>query len=112
MISGHDDKINKLQSEFCKVFTHPKRLQIMHLLGEHELSVTNLVQATGLRQSNVSQHLSVLRVNRIIEERREGNKIYYKLANPKIIEACNLIREILATQFAKDAESTRPALKM
>jgi DNA-binding transcriptional ArsR family regulator len=51
-------------------------------------------------------------MNRIIDERREGNRTYYKLANPKIIEACNLIREILATQFAKDAESSRLALRV
>ena len=94
------------------MFTHPKRLQIIHLISEQEMSVKEIVKATGLRQSNVSQHLSILRSNRIIDERREGNLVYYKLINPKIIEACNLIREILATQYAKDAESTRSALRV
>lgn len=112
MISGHDETLNKIQSEFCKVFTHPKRLQIMHLIGQREMAVMDLVEATGLRQSNVSQHLSILRTNRIIKERREGNKVYYTLANPRILEACNLIREILATQFELDAQSTRPALRV
>ena len=104
--------MNKIQSEFCKVFTNPKRLQIIHYIGEKEMSVNEIVEKTNLRQSNVSQHLRVLRMNRIINERREGNKIFYKLANPKIIEACNLIREILATQYAKDAESSRSALRV
>lgn len=102
--SERDNELNKIQSRFCKIFTNPKRLQIIHLIGSREMSVTELVEATGLRQSNVSQHLSVLRLNKILHERREGNKVFYKLANPKIIEACNLIREILATQITKEAE--------
>lgn len=73
--------------------------------------MNEIASETGLRQSNVSQHLSVLRLNKIINERRSGNRVYYMLANPKIIEACNLLREILATQLEKDAASTRLAPK-
>jgi ArsR family transcriptional regulator len=112
LISGHNGELNKLQSEFCKVFTHPTRLLIIHLISDQEMSVKDLVAATGLRQSNVSQHLSILRTNRIIDERRNGNFVYYKLTNPKIIEACNLIREILASQYAKDAKSISSVLRV
>ena len=111
MISGRDDDLNKIQSEFCKVVTHPSRIKIIHLLGEAEMSVSEIVEKIGQSQSNVSQHLTILKMNKIIEERREGQKIYYRLSNHKIIEACNIIREILAVQNEKEARSTRSALR-
>ncbi len=77
-----------MQAEFCRTLTNPKRLEILHLLQAGEKTVSELADVTSLRQANVSQHLSVMRQSRIINERREGNSVYYSLANTKIIEAC------------------------
>jgi len=100
-----------MQSEFCKTLTNPKRLEILHLLERGEKTVTEITNLTGIRQANVSQHLSVMRHNRIINERREGNSVYYSLANPRITEACNLVREIMTEQLVKEVRATRQASK-
>jgi ArsR family transcriptional regulator len=52
-----------------------------------------------------------MRHNRIINERREGNSVYYSLANPRITEACNLVREIMTEQLIKEVRATRQASK-
>ncbi len=107
MLSESEPSLYKLQSEFCKVLTNPKRLEILHILEKGEKTVTELANITQLRQPNVSQHLSVMRRNRIINERREGKSVYYSLSNPRIIEACNLVRSIMKEQLVKEAKTTR-----
>jgi len=79
-----------------------KRLMILHELRDSEASVGQLVSSLGLPQSNVSQHLAILRERGIVTTRREGTTIYYKLANPKIGEACDLVREVLADQLSQN----------
>ncbi|WP_455369570.1 ArsR/SmtB family transcription factor [[Eubacterium] cellulosolvens] len=106
MPSDNYHTIYKMQSEFCKTLTNPKRLEILHLLEKGEKSVTELANLTNLRQANVSQHLAVMRHVRIIKERRSGNNVYYSLAHPKITQACNMIRTILTEQLIKDVKST------
>ncbi len=60
-----------------------------------------LVTSLGLPQANVSQHLAILRERGIVTTRREGTSIYYSLANPKIAQACDLVRDVLADQLAE-----------
>jgi DNA-binding transcriptional ArsR family regulator len=104
--SESEPSLYKLQSEFCKALTNPKRLEILHILEKGEKTVTELANITQLRQSNVSQHLSVMRRNRIINEKREGKSVYYSLSNPRITEACNLVRSIMKEQLVKEAKTT------
>ena len=106
MPSDKDYAIYKMQSEFCKTLTNPKRLEILHLLEKGEKTVTELSKLTNLRQANVSQHLAVMRHTRIIKERRAGNNVYYSLTHPKITQACNMIRTILTEQLIKEVKST------
>jgi ArsR family transcriptional regulator len=90
-----EKKLYELHSEICKIFTSPKRLEIIDLLGEGEKSVNSLSTAIGISQSNVSQHLAKLREKGVIAARRDGNTIYYRITNPKILEAFSLMREVL-----------------
>jgi ArsR family transcriptional regulator len=73
-------------------------------LRDGETRVTKLAEAMGLNQANVSQHLTVLRSRGIVATRREGTNIYYRIANPKIIRACDLIREVLVERATEQAE--------
>jgi len=91
-----------LQAEVCKTLADPKRLMILHELREGEMSVGQLVSSLGLPQANVSQHLAILRERGIVNTRRDGTSIYYSVANPKIGQACDLVREVLADQLAKN----------
>jgi len=100
-ISNDDSQteVFKLQAELCKSLSDPKRLRIIHELRGGEKSVHELAEILGLKQSNASQHLGVLRRTGIIVPRREGNIVYYKLVNAKIAEACDLVRGVIIDQL-------------
>jgi DNA-binding transcriptional ArsR family regulator len=92
-------RILELQAAICKTLSSPVRLRILNLLKNGEKSVSELTQLLGLPQANVSQHLAVLRETNILTTRREETSIHYKIANPKITKACNILREALLEQL-------------
>ena len=92
-------QIFELQSDVCKVFSNPKRLEIINHLKDRELSAGELIEKTGLSKANLSQHMSVLKSKGVILSRREGVTVYYRISNPKIIEACVLMKEVLLEQL-------------
>ena len=79
---------------------NPKRLQIVNLLKNEELSVGDIVRAMDVPKANASQHLSIIRQKGLIISRREGTTIFYRLASSKITEACSIMREVLLTLLA------------
>ena len=89
----------QLQAELCKALSDPKRLHIIKELRGGERTVSELTEILGLKQSNTSQHLAVLRRISIVSPRKKGSSVYYRLANPKIAEACDLVREVIAEQL-------------
>src|SRR3989304_9143802 len=89
-----------LQADICKTLASPARLRILDALREGELSVGEIGEAIGARKANVSQHLAVMRQRGIVDGRRCGTHIYYRPASPKIIQACQLMREVLVQQMA------------
>lgn len=95
-----DKRVYELHAEICQTFSHPKRLEILDLLRDGEKSVNELVQLAGINQSNLSQHLAILRGKNIVQTRRDGVNIYYSIANSKIIKAFDIMREILYEQLA------------
>jgi ArsR family transcriptional regulator len=93
------ESILKLQADICKIFANDKRLEIINLLKDKEMSNSELMQKTGLAKVNISQHMNVLKAKGVVLARREGVQLYYRIANPKIIQACNLMREVLVEQL-------------
>jgi len=98
-MQADDAQFFKLQSEICKTLADPKRLMILHALRDGEMSVGQIVSRLGLPQANVSQHLAIMRERGIVATRREGTSIYYRLASPKIGEACDLVQQLLEEQL-------------
>lgn len=98
-----DDQINIYHSEMCKVFSHPKRLELINVLREKEMRVGDLSEKLGLASANLSQHLAMMRDRRILVSRKEGNVVYYRIANPRILEAFDLLRSIMFEQIRQDA---------
>jgi len=88
-----------LHADVFKVLANPKRLEIIHLIRDRELTVGELEEMLDMRQANLSQHLMVLRDNHLVKTRRDGTRIYYSLTNSKILRASDLIREVLQTKF-------------
>jgi ArsR family transcriptional regulator len=74
---------------------NPKRLEIIDLLSSGEKPVGWLLKKTGFLKANLSQHLAVMRQQEIVKTRKNGLQVFYRIANPKIIKACSLIREVL-----------------
>ncbi|HKZ49861.1 MAG TPA: metalloregulator ArsR/SmtB family transcription factor [Candidatus Nanoarchaeia archaeon] len=91
----------KAHAEVCKVFSNSTRLEILNHLRNKELSVTELIEKTKLSQANISQHLSIMKSKGIVASNRKGKNVYYKLVNPKIIRAFDIIREALAENLGK-----------
>lgn len=92
-------EVFELQAEICKTLANPKRLEIIAALKEGELSVGELVQRLGITKANVSQHLGVLRQRKVVASRRDGVNIFYRINNPKIVEACALMKAVLLEQL-------------
>src|SRR5512137_1923263 len=101
MINPQKVELFRLQADICKTLSDPNRLMILHELREGEKSVGELVSTLDLPQSNVSRHLALLRERAIVLTRREGTTIYYRLASPKIADACDLVRGVLESQLAQ-----------
>lgn len=96
-------QIFKLQSDLLKAISHPKRLEIIHLLRDQELTVNQILDMLGLPQANLSQHLMVLRDSQVVKTRKNGRQVYYKLENNKFVKASDLLREVLINRH-KDTE--------
>ena len=97
-------RLYQIHAEMCKVFSNSTRLEILNLLGHKELSVTELTGKTKLSQANVSQHLSIMRSKGIVTSDRKGKSVHYRLTNPKIIKAFDIIRGVLAEELKKNGK--------
>jgi len=93
------EKIFELHADVCKVFTNAKRLEILNTLRDKEMTASELIEKIGLSKANLSQHMSILKSKGVALSRREGVNIYYRISNPKIIQACDLMREVLLKQL-------------
>lgn len=77
-----------------KAMAHPLRLKILCILGaDCEVSVQDLVDRVGTSQSNISQHLSILREKGILNTRKDANKVYYSVADPKVVKLIGSLRD-------------------
>lgn len=93
----------QLHAHLCKALAHPTRLLIIDELRDGQVSVGELAERLSLPQSNVSQHLSVLRDQRLVANRRDGNAVYYSLRDQRLTQAFDLLREVLR-QVLKEGE--------
>ncbi len=99
-----DMTIYEMQAEISKTLAHPLRLAILHCLKSGERTVNDLAETVGASQSNVSQHLALMRQRQIVKTRKDGSNIYYRLASPKIGQACDMVREVLLEQLSQKQE--------
>ncbi len=106
-----EDQIYAYHAEMCQVFSHPKRLEVINVLRDGEMTVTELSQKVGMTVGNLSQHLSMMKDRHILLSRKEGNQVHYRIANPRLLRCFDMMREMLFEQIRKDAAlipETRP----
>jgi ArsR family transcriptional regulator len=96
LITNEEDIFNASHS--LKAMAHPLRLKILCILGgAGEVSVQDIVEQVGTSQSNISQHLSILREKGILASRKDANKVYYRVADPKILQLIGAMRAAFCT---------------
>jgi len=94
-----DPERYRLHAEVCRVLTDPKRLMLLDVLRVGEHSVGDLAEELGCSLANASQHLAVLRSAGLVVTRRSGTTILYSLAEPELIEACDVIHRIVGRRL-------------
>ena len=95
-LTGRGEDI-KEASEALKAMAHPLRLKILCLVGQHELMVQEITEAVGTSQSNISQHLAVMRERGLLASRKEANKVFYRIEDPRILKMIEMMREVFCT---------------
>jgi ArsR family transcriptional regulator len=101
------DRLFELHAEVCKTLANPWRLKLIELLRDGERSLKDLVAEAGIPLANVSQHLNIMKSAGVVTTRREGSRSFYRLANPKILKAFDLMREVLRDRLAETREMAR-----
>ena len=77
-----------------KAISHPLRLKILCVVGGEEVCVQDIVEAVGTSQSNISQHLAILRDKGVLQTRKDANRVYYRVADKRTLQLIELMREV------------------
>jgi DNA-binding transcriptional ArsR family regulator len=107
----HKNDFYNLHADVCKTISNPNRQAILDMMRSGEITVTELVNKTGISQANLSQHLAILRSKGVVNTRRDGNNIYYSISNMKIIQAYDLISEVLQESFQSKHDTVVEAME-
>ncbi len=99
-----EERVYELHAGMCSILANPKRLKILNTLRDEEMSAGELGAKLGISKSNLSQHLALLREKQIVLTRRDGVSIYYRISNPKILKAFDIMRRILFEQIRKNEQ--------
>lgn len=102
-------RLLELKSAVLQTLGHPARLMILETLRQGELCVCEFKPILGLRQSNISQHLAVLRGANLVASRRDGKRVLYRIINPQVLAIVDLMGDVVLRQGAEIAEAAAPA---
>jgi DNA-binding transcriptional ArsR family regulator len=86
------DSSRRFKADIFQALAHPTRIAILEFLSAGELSAGALIEKLGMEQTNVSQHLAVLRAKQLVSNRKSGNQVFYAVRDPIIIDVLNLMR--------------------
>jgi len=89
-----DDQDIELAARSLKAMSHPLRLKILCALGSNEISVQDIVEIVGTSQSNISQHLGILREKGILVTRKHANRVYYRIGDNRMLRLIVMMREV------------------
>jgi ArsR family transcriptional regulator len=93
-----DDDIERA-SRSLKAMSHPLRLKILCSLGDKEVSVQEIVESVGTSQSNISQHLAILRDKGILASRKDANRVYYRVGDTRTLKLIEMMQEVFCTNI-------------
>lgn len=96
-------EVNDLHANICAGLADPKRIMLLYALAEQPQTVSQLVDALRMPQPSVSRHLTVLRERGMVTAQRQGPSVLYRLADPRLIQALDLLRAVLHDNLAHRA---------
>ena len=85
-------------SRSLKAMSHPLRLKILCPLGDQEVRVQEIVEQVGTSQSNISQHLAILRDKGILISRKDANRVYYRMGDVRMLRLIGMMREVFCAR--------------
>jgi len=94
---NHDEDIERA-SRSLKAMSHPLRLKILCTLGDREVSVQEIVEHVGTSQSNISQHLAILRDKGILVSRKDANRVFYRVGDARTLALIGMMREVFCSR--------------
>ncbi len=100
-------EIRELHAQICQALADPTRIMILYVLSEGPRNVSDMVSALELSQPLISRHLKVLRERGMVNAERNGTNVVYSLADPRVIQALDLMRAVLADQLAQASKLAR-----
>ena len=89
----------KLTADFFKILSHPVRIEILHLLKKGERCVCDIIEDINIEQSNLSQHLGLMKKQGIIESRKDGQKVICRIAYPSVMNVVSAAEKTLSEQI-------------
>jgi DNA-binding transcriptional ArsR family regulator len=98
------NRIFELQADLIAMFANPRRIMIVDILGEEEMSVGAIAEALDLPIPNVSQHLRVMKDRGVVASRKEGQTVFYRMTNPKFCQCCKMVRSAIIEELAKNGQ--------
>lgn len=102
-----ENQITKIKSDFFKALAHPTRVAILERLADQEICVCEIIEDLGLEQSNVSQHLAILRKQNIIISKKVGLQVHYQIKYPEVLEILKTVESIMAKQLNETQDLIR-----
>ncbi len=96
------DSIRRLKAGIFQALSHPTRLAILELLREGEHPVSTILARLGIEQANASQHLSILRARRLVNNRKQGNQVFYSVRDPLLLEVLEIMRRYSVAHLEDD----------
>ena len=94
-----DERLFSFHADMCKMLSSPIRLKVIHHLRHMEKSVNELARLCQVPQATLSQHLGLMRQRGMLVTRKQGTTVYYRLTNPKMVRAFDLMREVLSERL-------------
>ena len=93
------EELEDLTVGVCRALSDPKRLMILYSLAGEPRSVGELCELLGVSQSNVSQHLAVLRDRGLVDAERDGNRAIYALRDERVVGAIDMLRQVMSDEL-------------
>ena len=97
-------EINNLHANICSAISEPNRILLLYAIADQPRNVNSLAEAVGIQQPAASRHLTVLKERGLITANRDGTSVIYTLADDRLIQALDLLREVMFDQFARQAD--------